>query len=110
MKRTKIYISLLITGLDIKKVREKADLIKSKLSREGHTPVSPFDIYPGKNPTYADHICCDLRALMDCDGIYMCPGWDLSLGCNIEYATVRLMNHHAQRYGFKKKLIIYGKA
>lgn len=84
MERPRIYISIPITGHDEARQRERADLIKARLSREGGHPVSPFEIYVGKNPTYADHICCDLRALADCDAILMCEGWQLSRGCRIE--------------------------
>lgn len=80
----KIYISLPITGHDPKKVREQADRTKAALSRAGHTPLSPFEIYAGKSPTYADFLCYDLRALADCDAILMCKGWRLSRGCRIE--------------------------
>lgn len=79
-----IYISLPITGHDEQKQREKADLVKAMLSRTGHKPVSPFDIYTGKNPKYEDYLCCDLRALADCDAIYLCEGWQFSRGCRIE--------------------------
>ena len=71
----KIYISLPITGLDINKCRERADKVKAALSRKGYNPVSPFDIYAGKNATYKDYICNDLRVLMECDaprGDYCC--------------------------------------
>ena len=80
----KIYISIPISGHDEGEQREKADGIKCALSRAGHRPVSPFDIYAGKNPTYADYICCDLRALADCDAIFLCDGWQFSRGCRIE--------------------------
>ncbi|MDE7180084.1 MAG: DUF4406 domain-containing protein, partial [Muribaculaceae bacterium] len=82
MKRQRIYISLPITGLDIKKVREKADLVKAKLSREGYDVVSPFDVYAGKNPAYEDYICYDLLAMLGCDAILFCEGWEKSCGCN----------------------------
>lgn len=78
-----IYISLPITNDP--KAREKADLIKASLSRKGHTPVSPFDVPAGKNPKYEDYICGDLRAMLDCDGIIFCDGWEQSCGCNIEH-------------------------
>lgn len=93
----KIYISLPISDVGIAKAREKADLIKGKLSRKGHIPVSPFDIYAGKNPQYEDNICCDLRAMLDCDGIIFCNGWEQSLGCNIEHDVAKDYNK------FKKK-------
>lgn len=96
MKRKKIYISLPITGQE-QQAREKADLIKARLSREGNTPVSPFDIYAGKNPQYEDHICYDLRAMLDCDAVLFCEGWDQSLGCKIDYNTVMLFKAHNKK-------------
>lgn len=100
--KNKIYISLPISGQE-QEAREHADLVKAKLSREGHKPVSPFDIYAGKNPTYEDHICCDLRATLDCDAIYFCKGWEQSCGCNIEHdIALRYIAH-----GKKNFKIIY---
>ncbi|MDE7081800.1 MAG: DUF4406 domain-containing protein [Muribaculaceae bacterium] len=80
----RIYISIPITGHDEKEVREHADLIKGALSRAGHFPVTPFEIYAGAKPTYADYLCSDLRALADCDAIFLCDGWQFSRGCRIE--------------------------
>ncbi len=79
----KVYISLPISGKE-KTAREKADIIKAALSRAGHTPVNPFDIYAGDKPSYADYLCSDLRALADCDAIFLCEGWQFSRGCRIE--------------------------
>lgn len=81
----KIYISLPISNRDIKEAREHADLVKSALSRAGHNPVNPFDIpVLVKCPTYADYLCADLRALADCDAIFLCKEWQFSRGCRIE--------------------------
>lgn len=84
MKRKKIYISLPITGREDES-RKKADMIKASLSRSGYDVVNPFDIYCGKKPNYKDYLCCDLRALADCDMIYLCNDWEQSRGCRIEY-------------------------
>lgn len=84
-----IYISLPITGQE-QKAREKADLTKAMLSRSGHQPISPFDIYAGAKPKWEDHICCDLRALLDCDAIYLCDGWQFSQGCQLEAEAARI--------------------
>lgn len=83
----KIYISLPIRGMKIGERRQYADRVKARLSRDGHEVVNPLDIYAGKNPTYNDHIAYDLRAMMDCDAILFCKGWNLSCGCNIERDT-----------------------
>lgn len=91
----KIYISIPIANNP--KALEKADLIKSKLSKKGHTPVSPFDIFAGKNPKYEDHICYDLRAMLDCDAILLCKGWESSCGCNIEHDVAMRFKAHGRK-------------
>lgn len=83
----KIYISIPITGQK-EKAREKADLIKAMLSKQGHEVVNPFDIHAGKDPKYEDHLCYDMLAMLSCDAVYFCDGWDQSLGCNIEHDVV----------------------
>ena len=99
----KIYISIPISGLDIKKVREKASLIKAKLSREGYDVVNPFEVYAGYNPTYEDHICYDLLAMLGCDAIYFCKGWEKSCGCGIEHDVAMRF----KAYGRKEFKIMY---
>lgn len=79
-----IYISIPISGHPEDKVRHHADCVKAALSRSGHRPVSPFEIYAGKDPQYIDYLCCDLRALADCDAVFLCRGWQFSRGCRIE--------------------------
>lgn len=87
MTKTKIYISLPITGQE-SKAMEKADRIKAALSKKGHEVITPFEIYAGKEPHYEDHLCFDLRAMMECDAVYFCHGWKESCGCNIEHNVV----------------------
>lgn len=84
-----IYISLPITGQE-QEAREKADLTKAMLSRAGHKVINPFEVPAGENPVYKDYICCDLRALLDCDAIYLCDGWQFSQGCQLEAEAARI--------------------
>lgn len=102
MKKTKIYISLPISGQE-NKAREKAEKIKGTLSKKGYHVISPFDIYPGKNPIYEDYICFDLRVMMDCDAIYFCEGWEQSCGCGIEHDVVMRL----KAYGKKDFKVMY---
>lgn len=81
--REKIYISLPISGRE-KEARQKADSIKSSLSRLGYEVVNPFDVYAGENPDYMDYLASDLIALSTCDRIFMCRGWQTSKGCRLE--------------------------
>ncbi len=93
----RIYISIPISNDP--NARQKADLVADKLSEEGHTPVNPFTIYAGKNPTYDDHICYDLRAMLDCDGIYFCKGWRNSCDCKIEHeAAINYILHDKKKF------------
>lgn len=92
----RIYISLPITSCP-DKAREKADLVKAALSRKGHSPVNPFEVYAGKNPTYEDYICCDLRAMLDCDAVLFCNGWEQSCGCNIEHDVAMRFKTHGRK-------------
>ena len=99
-----VYISIPISGRPADRVREHAELVKARLSREGwRRVVSPLDIYAGKDPRYADYIAADIRALMDCDAIFMCRGWQQSCGCNIEHAAARALI----RFGKGLQRIIY---
>lgn len=93
----KVYISIPISGFNPNKVREHADLVKAMLSRQGHKPVSPFDIYCGEKPSYEDYITCDLRAMMDCDAIFFCKGWKQSCGCGIEYDTAMRLKAYGRK-------------
>ena len=86
----KVYISIPISGKDYRKQREHADDVARSLSRQGHIPVSPFNIYAGKCPTYEDHLCYNMRVLMDCDAIVFCKGWEHSFECLLEYSYVQL--------------------
>lgn len=100
----KIYLSIPISGQETK-AREKADTIKTSLSKQGWEVVNPFDVFPGKNPTYADHICYDLLAMLGCDAIFFCKGWEESCGCNIEHDVAMRF----KAYGKKDFKIMYEK-
>ena len=84
-----IYISLPITGQE-QEAREKADLTKAMLSRAGHKVITPFEVYAGKNPVYKDQIAFDIRALLDCDAIYLCDGCQFSQSCQLEAEAARI--------------------
>lgn len=80
----RIYISLPITGRE-KEAREKADRVKTMLSKMGHGPINPFEIYIGPNATYGQCMGADVTALIDhAEAIFLCKGWRESKGCKIE--------------------------
>lgn len=96
MEKPKTYISLPISGQE-EKARIKAESVKSRLRLMGYEPVSPFDIYAGKDPDYEDYLCFDLRTLMDCEAVYFCRGWEDSCGCNIEHGVVMAFKAYGKK-------------
>lgn len=103
----KIYISLPISGNPIEEVRKQAEEARQFILDLGHTPVSPLEIYAGTNPTYADHLCYDLRAMIDCDAIVMTPGWRFSVGCNIEHNVAYYVSCDPRYFGKEKNFRIF---
>lgn len=85
----KIYISIPISGHDLKAQREKAEEIADKLRKLGHEPVNPFDTpKPEKacseREEYAHYIGEDIKKLLTCDAVFLCDGWNCSKGCSLE--------------------------
>ena len=54
MSKKKVYISLPITGCDIDEVEAKSIFVSSVLENKGYIPVSPLDVSPDPDATYAD--------------------------------------------------------
>lgn len=83
----KIYISLPITGHDIEEVEATCIYASGVIQAKGHTPVSPLDISPDPDATYARHMGNDIEALLQCDAVLFMPGWRESKGCRLENAA-----------------------
>lgn len=88
--RKKVYISLPITGMEMEKVVSKANDRKKLLSFKGFEPVTPFDVSPDSNASYAEHMGRDIQALLECDAVYFCRGWQDSKGCQAEYEVAKI--------------------
>lgn len=86
----KIYISIPISGHDLKAQREKANEIADKLHKLGHEPVNPFDTPEAPKglsdkEEYAYYIGEDIKRLLMCDAVYFHPQWTKSKGCSTEH-------------------------
>ena len=55
-----------------------------KLRDLGHIVVNPaeFDLDP--EYCWSDYLRQDIKAMLDCDGIYLLRGWEKSQGSNLE--------------------------
>lgn len=90
-----VYISLPITGFPLTQVKRKAGQIKRLLQAKGFIPLSPLDIAPEPDKPISYYMGRDIMALMECQAVFFCRGWEKSNGCLLEY-------HAAQIYGLER--------
>ena len=102
--RKKMYLSLPISGRDLKAVKVFAKRVKQKWERKGFEVITPFDVtdehYNGVKedwPYYAQCMGRCVEALLKCDGVIFCEGWFYSKGCRTEWNV-------AEVYGIKRVL------
>ena len=88
----KVYISLPITGHDIEEVEASCIYASGVIQAKGHTPVSPLDVSPDPDATYAEHMGNDIETLLCCDAVVFLDGWRESKGCRLEHAAAKIYN------------------
>lgn len=92
----KIYISIPISGVPvIEQQKAKARYIAARLHELGHEPVNPFDTPEApqglsEKERYAYYMGEDLKRLLTCDAVFLCPGWKYSKGCQLEARAARI--------------------
>lgn len=85
----KVYISIPITGQDIPAQREIASAVANVLATLGYEPFNPFDNGLPEDAPRHEHMRKDLRMLLRCDAIVLCPGWEHSEGCLLECSVAK---------------------
>lgn len=95
----RVYVSVPISGRDINDAKKQAESVKNILRYAGHEVITPFDVVPNppRIPEREQYAYCmgkDVEALLTCDAIAMCEGWQDSKGCRAEH-------HIAMIYGLK---------
>lgn len=85
----KIYISLPITGYDLQERKQYADSVKKRLQQvyTDSEIVTPFEINPNQELSYAEYMGNGIAALLASDAVYFCKGWDKSSGCRLEHSA-----------------------
>lgn len=79
----RVYISGKITGTD--DYNERFQKAENDLKRLGHTPANPVKICSGmNNATHEEYMRRCLKVLVECDGIYLLPGYENSQGARLE--------------------------
>ena len=84
----KIYISGSIAG-DGDYVTTFAR-VEADLLAEGHEVVNPVTLPHNHGKTYAEYMKEDIKALLDCDQIYMIQGWTNSPGAQFELQVANM--------------------
>jgi hypothetical protein len=90
-KQMKVYISGKISGLKIEKAREKFERSAERLRGLGHEPVNPFEIteHIGDAGHWREYMVEDIKAMMECDAVFMQTDWPRSRGARIENFIAR---------------------
>lgn len=79
-----IYISGRITGNP--HYMQDFERAEKCLFEAEQVPVNPCKVCPfDKNKTWFDYIREDVKALVDCDAVYMLKGWRHSKGARLEH-------------------------
>lgn len=88
----KVYISLPITGHDIRDVEERIDRAKKALRDMGHEPVSPLDpaVNNDHSKPYVVLLGNDIAALLQCEAALFLDGWTASKGCRLEMEAAQI--------------------
>lgn len=84
----KVYVSGRIK--DYPEYLDHFDRECKKINALGHDAVNPCTIEHIPNPTYTDFMRADLKALLDCDAIYMLDGWENSVGARCEHLVAAM--------------------
>lgn len=100
---SKIYISLPISGRKLKDVKKQAAKAEKFLQSKGYKTVSPIEVSPNPQATYAEHMGRDIQALLECDGIYMCEGWETSKGCRAEHSVAMIYGRNIMYFSNQRE-------
>lgn len=82
--KKKIYLSIPISGKDYAEQFNHAFNTRVMLEMNSMEVVTPFDIIKNPETPYPDCMGACVKALLECDGIFLCKGWQESKGCKAE--------------------------
>ena len=80
----KVYISGPISGHNYEERKKEFSRVKAMLEEKGYEVFNPMENGLPQSSSTAEHMRADLKALLDCDKIYMMRRWNHSAGCQTE--------------------------
>jgi hypothetical protein len=96
--KKKCYISGKITGLTPKQAESNFKRASVDAIFLGYEPINPYLIVPdGEQPkdeknTWCWHMKADIKAMMDCEAIFMQSNWRESKGAIVEHDLAKELN------------------
>ncbi len=91
-KMTKCYIAGKVTGLPEAEYRKKFHKAEIAVAILGYEPVNPVELPHNHDKTWESYMREAIKAMMDCDAIYLLPDWEQSTGARIEAALAFHLN------------------
>ncbi|WP_108821068.1 DUF4406 domain-containing protein [Dysgonomonas sp. Marseille-P4361] len=83
--KIKVYISGAISSLPYDEAKEMFNKKEIELQSQNFEVVNPFNNGEEKDAPWAAHMRADIKALLDCDCIYMLKTWENSKGARLEH-------------------------
>ena len=80
----RVYLSGPISGRDYSERKAFFYSVQKALEEKGYEVFNPRENGLPQSSSTADHMRTDIRALLDCDQIYMMRRWNHSAGCQTE--------------------------
>lgn len=88
----KIYISGKITGLKFEEAFYLFYKAEKLLQSQGYSVVNPMKLPHEHDLSWESYMKEDLKAMLDCDSIYLLPNYKDSRGAMIEYQLALDLN------------------
>lgn len=90
--KKKCYISVPISGRDGDAVEADIIYASALVGKMGYEAVDPtsVEVQPDGDDDYAVCMGNCIRALLKCNAIFMCNGWERSKGCRAEFQVAKV--------------------
>lgn len=90
MSKKKLYLSIPISGRRLEEAKEYASKMKERLTFQGYEVITPFEVCPNSEEPYPRLMGQCIEAMLECDVVYFCIGWQRSKGCMAEFEIARI--------------------
>lgn len=104
MKRTRVYISGMITALKEDQYRMAFNKATIFLGEAGYEPVDPSLLGKPEHNSWDYYMRKAIAQLVECDEIYMIDGWRNSKGARLEWHIAKNLGMPIMEEGIEENL------